>query len=129
MGAQAWRDCTALPMTKIGKLMDATETPDEQRPAINPETKTALELCKLASELLETYSHDVALQILSTVVAHQIASRTSGLPAGTVVCANFNASMVDKVVFSFTVAQREAQMKAAEELQAEEGPPAGTRVN
>ena len=109
--------------------MDATETPDEQQPAMNPETKTALELCRLTGELLETYSHDVALQILSTVVAHQIASRTSGLPAGVVVSANFNASIVDKVVFSFTVAQREAQMKAAEELQAREGPPPGTAVN
>lgn len=109
--------------------MDAIETPDEQRPAMNPETKTALELCKLAGELLETYPHGVALEILSTVVAHQIASRTSGLPAGVVVSANFNASMVDKVVFSFTVAQQEAQMKAAAELQAREGPPPGTAVN
>ena len=27
------------------------------KPEINPPTKTALELCKIAGELLETYSH------------------------------------------------------------------------
>lgn len=109
--------------------MDATETPDKQKPEINPATKTALELCKLSGDLLETYSNEVALQILSTVVGHQIASRTPGLAVAMVVSSNFNAIVVEKVLVAFNIAAHEAMKAAAEELQAREGPPAGTRVN
>ena len=108
--------------------MDATETPDEQKPTMS-ETEAALKLCKLSMDMLDGFSNETVMQILSTAISYQIACRTPDVATAMMVAAGFNVGTVSKIIFSFTAVEQAAQMKAAEELQAREGPPPGTAVN
>jgi hypothetical protein len=66
--------------------MDANETPDEQKPAMS-ETDAAFKLCKLSMDLLDGFSNEAAMQILSTAISYQICCRTPDATMGMMVAA------------------------------------------
>ena len=105
--------------------MDANEN---QQPPADPATETVLKLCGTAWTMLADFSHEVALQILTSLVANQIAARADSLPAAMAICANVNGSTVTKVIFTLATQAVKAEQEAAD-AQAEQGPPPGVTVN